>query len=433
MYLKIDLETYTKLENIEFSPEVDLTASSMPINEFTVDVYTTNTIALGQFAELYDDLDNLWAKYWIVYSERLNADALRLRARSRLSALDGVTLDAVMYNNASVPTVLQSVMVSQTSIPGMVATIDYSLDSSFNSATLTGFCPEQTARERLTWICLVIGAYVKTFFNDEPEILPIDATEALVPVSDTFWRPTVTYKDHVSAVKVKSYSFAQGTPATTDEWVTDGTNYYIVTEADNALANPDAPSGTDNPVTIEGVYLINSANVSAIMSRFSQMAFKRTEVELDIIDNAERIPGDKLVVYSDVNQLMSGFAASCDFAFGKQARAKVKLIASETKQSARLTITYRYSNRRIGRRTYRFPVGYAYEIDNPYIDWSMNGHQYVFRPTTAKVTGTMQSTNTSVDVTYAIALDLYEGALHVVSVDAVSVDSSGDYDVAVIS
>lgn len=431
MYIRIDQTDYAKHRNLSFAPQTDFTGNTVPINEFSIEIITTDTIAYGQYAYLYDDLNNLWAKYWIVYAERTGADAVLVRARSDISLLDGVTLPAVMYSGAAIVDVLDDTMVRQSSASGIVAAIDYTLDSSFDSVTITGFCPEQTARERLQWVCFVIGAYVKSFFNDEIEILPIDGTTTLVPVDRTFFKPTVNYSDYVTGIKVIGYTFTQGTPGVTDEYVTDGTDYYIVTKQEYTLANSAAPSGAvDNIVTIVGVYLVNSGNVSGILTHLSGLYFKRTEIQADVIDNAEYIPGDKLTVYADVDTMFTGYARLCEFAFGKQAKAKITLTAGESMDGAKLTVTYMYGDMNIGRAEYFLPVGYAYSITNPYVDWSMNGHRYIFRPTTAAVSGTMTSSGATATVNYAVALDETEEILQIVSVDSVTVDSNG---VAVIT
>ena len=65
--------TYTAVDSLGFSPQADLTGNSLPINKFEVRLFTNDVISYGQFAELRDDLDNLWARYWISYAERIEA------------------------------------------------------------------------------------------------------------------------------------------------------------------------------------------------------------------------------------------------------------------------------------------------------------------------------------------------------------------------
>jgi len=415
-----DHEDYTALSGLSFAPSADLVGASLPINEFQAHVHTEDDIATGQYAELYDDRDNLWARYWITYAEHENAQTVLLKAQSVIGLMDRVKLDAVYYEDEPIADVLDEVCVCNSGAVGLVMPLDYSLDSSFSSATVTGFCPEQTARERLLWVCFTLGAYVRTFFNDEIEILPIDDVSELIPMEDTYWKPAVNYTDWVTAVQAKYYSFTAGTPQTTDKYVTDaqGVN-YIVTESDILLQNPYVPSGTpENMVTVEGVYLLNEDNVDGVLSHLAQWYFMRMSVDLDIINNAEHMPGDRVVVCADDETLVSGFMDSLDFSFGVQAKSRVHLTAAENINSGNLTVIYLWDTIQIGMRHYLFPGNYSYAITNPYIDMEMNGHRYVFRPVNEKAMGRIAAGDNTDEQICVVALDLCDGTLEIISVDA---------------
>lgn len=427
------LNTYTEIVNPSFDPSADLAGTSIPINEFQVDIHTTDAIAIGGMAELYDDLDNLWAQYWIVYAEHIDRRTLRLRAQSEIGILDRITLSATYYNGASITSVLDDTIVWSTL--GSAIPMSYSLDSSFANETITGFCPNQTARERLLWVTFTIGAYVKTFFNRGIEILPVDNTEAMIPIGDTYWKPTISYSEWVTAIRGHAYSFTIGTPSTTDTYVEDWIgNIYIVTETTITIQNQDVPEAApENIVDIEGLYLLNDDNISGVLTRLTAWYFNRAEVDFDAINNGAYIPGDKVLVHTDEESMVSGYIDKASFAFGLQAKAKMHLTGVEDVEAAKLTILCKYDGKQIGKKIYTFPVGYAYSVDMPYIDMTMNGHRYIFRPTTATVTGTMASGGTTVTVDYAVALDLHEGILHVISVDEITATTEDTITIGVIS
>ena len=424
--------TCEKLKSVSFAPQTDLVGTSLPVNEFTVDVILDDPadsehIDVGSAVELYDALDNLWASYLISYAEWVQAGVFRVVGRSRLNTLDGVKMPAVMYSGDSAADVIEACMGRYS---GYV-----DIDSSFANATITGFCPEQTARERLTWVLFAINAYAKSFFSENIEILPIDNTETTIPVEKTFYKPTVNHLDYVTAVRAKTYSFTEGTPQTTDTYVTDDDGVtYIVTEGEASLSNPNVPYGVpDNTVEIEGVYLLNSSNVSAVLTNLSTRYFKRVEVEADVIDNAEYIPGDKVQLLTEPGKMHSGYIESADFSFGLQARAKLKLTACDNTPCAALTVLCKYNGIQIGEHTYYFPISYEYSVTMPFIDLTMNKHKYVFRPTTATVTGTMTSEGATVTVNYAVALDLYKNVLSIISVDGITTTTESGETVGVIS
>ena len=63
----------------------------------------------------------------------------------------------------------------------------------------------------------------------------------------------------------------------------------------------------------------------------------------------------------------------------------------------------------VAKRVYYFPKGYTYSITTEYIDQRISGHRYIFRPTTATVTGTLSADATQ-NVSIEVALDYYHGA-----------------------
>ena len=106
MKIIIKNKTYTKIKNLSFSPEADISSTAIPINQFTADLYTEDDIEVGVYAFLYDDNNNLWAKYWLVKSERVSKTVLRIEAQSILMLLDRFTLPAKMYSNTSISTAI---------------------------------------------------------------------------------------------------------------------------------------------------------------------------------------------------------------------------------------------------------------------------------------------------------------------------------------
>ena len=424
---------YTRIRNLAFAPEVDLIAQSLPVNEFSCDIITTDAVELGETAELYDDVDNLFASYWITYAERQDANTLRITAKSLLYLMDNAgNLPAEMWSGKDAgDAILECIQAPGSSF----GAANLSIDSSFDNVTLDGFVPEQSARERLLWVLFAMGAYCRTAFNNRVEVLPISVAGGdLIPLNETFWKPEVIYKDWVTALTVKSFSFAQGTPGTTDEYVTDGNGVtYLVTSTEVSLANNSAPANApENVVRFDDVYLINSSNVSAILTRLSTRYFRRTEVEADIINNAAHVPGELVSVYADANTIFRGYIEREDFSFGVQARSRLALTACEDMSVAKLTILCMYEDTQIGKQEYTLPVGYIYSIQMLFIDWTMS-HRYIFRPLTAVVSSVMTSAGATVTVNYEVALDLYQGVLGIYNVDDITTVTEDGVVVGVIA
>ncbi|MBQ1210301.1 MAG: hypothetical protein IIX68_00675 [Clostridia bacterium] len=440
MKIIINGTTYTKVKtNLSFAPETDVFGNSLPINEFRADIVTTDDIAMSQWAELRDDLNTLWAKYWIVYAERIDRQTVRIQAQSALRLLERKQMPAVMVAAYHLSTALSDIF---NGIPG-----GYVLDSGVLDEAMYGFFPEQNARDRLLWVLLACSAYAASYHADTITILPLSQHAALIPIEKTFWKPSITYRDYVTAINVTQYSFTYTStqPETTDEWVTaDGVNYYIVTKQTARLVNQDVPAGVpDNEITIDGVTIVDQYAASRILSHLALYYFKRAEVELEVIDNAEYWPGQRVTVYTDENTLATGYISSCSFGYGNQAKAKMKLCAVDVANGAPLKIVYKYGDLKLGEQKYYLPVGYYYDIENPYIDVTIGGNRFVFRPLGARTVGTMPSEGVEALVNYLVALNSYtvvdsgdeigfrQDVLAITSVSGVAMDSE-ETDVAVI-
>lgn len=416
---------YRQIKGLKYSPDVDVTGNSLPIPGFEVDVITTDDLSGVDYAVLSDDLDQEWCSYDVTFAERVDENTVHLKAQNILYKLDYVELEDTMYNGAAASVVVAGIFDG--------VTAEYDLHEDLQNIPITGFCPAQTARERLAWVCFAIGAYVRATFVNTAQIQPVDETgDVVVPYRRTFWRPSVTYEDWVTAVRITTYSFRQA--ASEQEWRDSDSSYmfplpWIATEQVVTLANPSAPAkAPENVKEIEGVYLVNPSNVSGIVSRLAKYWFKRETVTLDCINNRQYAPGDLVTVAVDEGTMMRGYIQSASWRFGVQARSTLKLIGAEARASALLTVNYRYNGTRLGRERYRLPVGYSFSVENPYFDRTGDGHRRVYRPLTANAEGTMTAGGTTVNVDYEIALDLYGDVLTILSVDNIEIvtDSHGD-------
>lgn len=424
MKVTIGSKTYTQIVDLAFSPQTELTGNQLPINNVQVQIHTTDNVFIGGYLHLYDDLDKIWAKYWITYAEHHDKQTLTIRASSPLQLLERDILPAVMYDNEPVKNVLSVIF-------GQLPQDAYTLHEDYDGATITGFCPEQSARNRLQWVTLVLGAYVRSYFSETIDILPIDETETLIPIEKTYWKPSLKYNDWVTRVRAYAYSFTQGTPQTTDAWVTDGTNTYIVSKQSVSLANPNAPaSAPTHEITIDGLYLINNDNIDDILTHLSTYYFKRASVEAEIINNAEYIPGDRVQIYTDSNAMAEGYIESAEFSFGIQAKSRIVLTPVDVIGTGTLIVEYTYEDINLAKREYTFPVDYPYTIVNPYFDQTWGNTRYIFRPTLERITGTIASGDNYREVECADALVFFENVLTINSVDDLSQDENGVVTVA---
>jgi hypothetical protein len=409
MKIVINEVEYTALTGLRFEPETDLSGNTVPINEFQCDIITdSNDITFGKWAELRDDLDTLWARYWLVYAERINRETVRIIGQSPLVFLDRVTMPAKMYNTTA-DDILEEIMASIGAY-GQEGDIieDTTVEDTFANLDVVGFCPEQTARERLQWLLLCTGGYIKSFFDTVLRIKMIDSADGvLIPINRTFWKPSLTYRDYVTEVKVDYYTFTSGTPSSTDEYVTDGTNYWIAQRGQMSVTNTNAPQGApENVVYIEGVTLISHDLAYSILWRLVDYYFNRAEIEADVINNAEYMPGQRVFVYTEEDKIHQAYINRASFKFGVQARSSLHLTGAEAVEIVKLTILYKWGNVQVAKRVMSIPKDYLFETTTDYLDWTYNGHRYIFRPTAKKVSVTIQEDSTVI-VNVVIAIDYF--------------------------
>ena len=415
MYITIPAVTpapYRQLRSLSFAPEVDLTLSSLPVNEFRAEIVTEDVIPAGVEAILMDDMDQLWADYTITKAERIDRQSFRIVAQSDLTLMDRWTLPAEMFQNVEVSRFIQWLFRIPKS--GYLYNVDIEVDAYFNGVTVTGFCPEQTARERLQWLCVTVGAVVRQCFASALQFIPapdVDATAyyakgTLIPISETFMKPSVTIRELMRSVAVTGYEnftnvdptpqpeagMEPGTePVQVIEWESSvdeqGVTWWY-NPVDLTFENEESPELPGRHVSIDGVTLIGEAS-RQVIGWLSAAYFRQGEIRMDVINNAQYCPGQKVRVYAEEDTIYTGYIRSCDFRFGLQARATL-VISSDLEQvpSGKLTISYRYGDLPLGRSEMVLPDGEPYDVENPTISWTEGGRYVEYTPTTPRATGT---------------------------------------------
>lgn len=425
MYISYRSKLYKQIKSLSFSPEVDIIGNELVVNEFRVEIITNDDVTIGTYAGLFDDYNKLWAVYRITEAQRLSPHSITIKAQSDILILDRKKLPAQMCENESAKTLINQCFTSF----GLTCMID----SSVSDVQINGYLPEQSARQRLQWLCFVIGAYVQSFFTAKCTIKKIDNTVTNVPMSKTFYRPKISYKDYVTAVTATSYSYTEGTPGSTDKWVKVGNKTYIQTSQTASLSNTDVPEDTpDNIIDLSNITIVNDSNISSILQRLAAEYFNREQLTADIINTYGEIqPADKVSVFDGIEDVITGYVKSTRFTFGKAAKSAIVLTQTVTEKAVRVVLSYRYLNIEIAKETFMFPKNTAFELENNYIDTTEQGLRRVYLPLTEKTTGNTGDRNiTEKRVSCDIALELENNILSVLSVDSAQ---KNDSEVVVIA
>lgn len=421
MYVKIGETTYRRISDLSFCPKTNVTGRSLPINEFTVDIYTDDTIDYGATCQLYDDLDQLWAEYECTYKEKLYGGWTRILAKCWLYHLDDITMDPEVYEGVTLGDVVEE-------LAGRVLhTI--TVDPELAAIELNGYVPEQTARERLTNLAFVAGGYIKSYNSPDVQLLKIDDEATLIPRGEVVWRPTVEHTDPVAWLHLESYDVIEQTPQQGQQSVEVDGRTFVLFHTPVELSNPDAPFEFEsNGIQINDLAIINADNADDIMANMAKYAFPAYKAEGECVNNRQYEPGKRVTLPVWEDAAVSGYVERCDFAFGLRAMSKLYLTACQDVAMGALTVLFLWGSTRLGKQVYSFPVGYSYSVRTRAIDQHMNSHRYVFYPSVGDVYGVMPAGEKTETVPYNVALDQHKKVLEIRIVDSVEVVEEKDGD-----
>lgn len=429
MKIVINNVEYTAIKSLDFTEQVDILSSEIPVNEFVAELNTTDDIPVGVYAYLYDKDNNLWAKYWVVDAVRYVDEILTITCQSEILLLDRKTVPAIMYSGVTALSELTRLFA--------IFNLSVNVDASLQAISINGYCPEQTVRERIQQICFVIGGYVKTAFlsGNATEIKAIDdETITNIFSNEVFQYPQISNSDYVTGIRVLQYSFRQGQPETVDEYVQidngdDTFTYYIYTTQEAVITNPNAPSlAPENIIEFTDVMLINSSNFSDLLTRLSTYYFKRGEVEADVLnDNGDYSAGHKYMLDCGNGDCAVGFMSENSFTFGYRNKSSITINQADVVKGVKLTVNCMYEDVLKGIFKYHLPSGYGYKIQNPNIslietDSEDNFLRRVYSPIIWYAEGTMPSEDTTITMQYRLSLEQQAGILRIFNVDNLDFD-----------
>lgn len=438
MYIKIrdyndpdTWHTYTKLVSLTFAPEVDFPSSTIPANEFVAEIVTTDEIPTMQEARLYDNMDALWAAYYVTEANRTSRKTVRVVAQSALALMDKWTWGAEMIQNMTVSDFVlklfgrasgsQTIVLpkSGTIYPFLADAIE--VDSGLASDTITGFFPEQTARERLHWLCLNLFAFVLQFTRERMKIAQWDVSSImpLIPLSATYSKPRYIHNQPVNALYVR---YAENFTLTD----MSGSDGYASSEDDEGTKwwyrKGEAIKG-DRDADGQGIVFADTTMDMGLSGRMNWL-LQSDRIEVEVVNNGQYWPGQQVKVYLDEQTIYRGLIMSCDFSFGLQSKSKlvVHLRDATPLTAYLLAINYGYTDPatgqiiHLGRKRLYLPEGEYYAIPNPTIMMD----EKVYSPPTPITDGVITE-DTTINVAYITDDDAPETV--VAYIDSINTDS----------
>ena len=381
------------IRSISLSHKVNPITTELPINQLQLVMEISAATPVGTWLTLTID-NTVWCKYWVLSCNKASGNTYKITAQSAILLLDRITVPAKMYSAMTVENALAEFMP---------ASIAYTISASVKDLTISGYCPEQSARARIQQICFAVGAMVKSFFSSNPiDIIELDSDADYIPMSEIYASPRIEYEDVVTAVEVTAYTYTLGTPSAVDEYVQVGNDYYIVSKQTITVNNSEATANDPtNIIKVNSCTLINENNASTVATRIATYYFNRIKWTGKILHDGRYIAGNKFAVNTyDDSEIISGYATNMTFSFGVGQSADVTLEQAEAVEAANLTITYKYQTSVIDTEQYTLPVGFAYSLSNPALWFTDTSTRGIYSPVNEYTTGTIVSGANTAEASY---------------------------------
>lgn len=436
MKITIGSTTYTEIFDITFAPEIDVLSETVPINSFDAKIKTNdilNVSDLGETAILKTDNDVVFANCKLSQVKRLSDEVVQIHAEDQLSQLDAITMPAYFYNDYSLDIAIFDLITQIRYITGDEYVPSIAIQQAESYPHIDGYCPEQTARERLQAFCFVTGYYMLTAYHTyDVALMPLEDTFSGEPdyieEAHVMWRPENGDQNFITDIKGEYFFLTETTPSLVnpvEEYVhvdTPMSRYYLVVRYPFSWKNPytsaDVPK---NQIELYDNMLINSDNVDNIKARMAIIYGRNggLEMTVEVVDpNTYYVVGQLVAFPTGVGrEIAVGYITSQNLVFGRNIKMSMTVKIIEYRQGYFLTIQKKYGNEIIAWERHLMLAGHSYNISCGDIETKGGLNRAVLSTTQTSVAGTMPEDDLTVDVPYFLALYvLNDGKLYVTGV-----------------
>ncbi len=258
--------------------------------------------------------------YVVKQINNLGNNLYEVQGYSLVYRLDTPKVPAKYYNGVSLAVALKDVEGNANGSFG----VTYNVDTTLSGKTITGYCPEQTARERLQQLCWAVGGYVSCACSALINILAIPSTaQGTVPKSEIYAFPTVANEDEVARINLTVHTYTAGTSG--DDIVVDaGGNKYVHTTSTLTMANTALTGVSNREVSVDNATLVNSSNAQATLLRMASVYFN-SGTWYGTTTPQGYIPGQMVQAEDRNGQKRQGYISALTYSFGKGAATTMEL------------------------------------------------------------------------------------------------------------
>ena len=427
-----------QIKELSFTPEYDPTLSTYPTCEYEAKIYDTQRNAsdlLYSIAYLYgiepsssSDYNSLIAGYYkLTEAKEIGNHLIQIRAQSILAELDKVWMHGHFYNYENIESAVDAIFEAAGYIPN---TGPYRIWSVMTGYEVYGYCPDQTARDRLIWCAQSIGASILQWgqysgyglciaqaIDTLPDMSYVSYSTELMPYDNTYRKPNIKERKTPGKLKITRYgSWSDSKPSATgwesiivgysydlDEYDRHPEYLYYFTY-ESTETNPNG--GDETEASISGNILINSL---ALIENVARAYFRNMTAELEMListrDFRKYMPGQKVRFYADQTTMYAGVIRSAQFISGQLTRVKLVIDTDSTPVSlVHVRFNYVYAqgqdSRQLGHRDYYVVPGNYMTVDHPTFKSYVVDRWETFTPQTASTT-IQPSQDTTTTINYS--------------------------------
>ena len=316
------------IESLSVTQNADIMADIVPIDTAICRI-RSETPLVAEYMDVDDNtgitgrpLSPLVAPighYVVKQINNLGNNLYEIQGYSLVYRLDTPKVPAKYYNGVSLSVALKDVEKNANGSFG----VTYNVDTALSGKTITGYCPEQTARERLQQFCWAVGGYVSCACSALINIFAIPSTvQGTVPKSKIYAFPAVANEDEVARVNLTVHTYTAGTSG--DDIVIDADgNKYVHTTSTLTMANTALTGVSNREISVDNATLVNSSNAQATLLRMASVYFN-SGTWYGTTTPQGYIPG-QMVQAEDRDGIRQGYISALTYSFGKGAATTMEL------------------------------------------------------------------------------------------------------------
>lgn len=317
------------IESLSVTQNADIMADIVPIDTAICRI-RSETPLVAEYMDVDDNtgitgrpLSPLVAPighYVVKQINNLGNNLYEIQGYSLVYRLDTPKVPAKYYNGVSLSVALKDVEKNANGSFG----VTYNVDTALSGKTITGYCPEQTARERLQQFCWAVGGYVSCACSALINIFAIPSTvQGTVPKSKIYAFPAVANEDEVARVNLTVHTYTAGTNG--DDIVIDADgNKYVHTTSTLTMANTALTGVSNREVSVDNATLVNSSNAQATLLRMASVYFN-SGTWYGTTTPQGYIPGQMVQAEDRDGQKRQGYISVLTYSFGKGAATTMEL------------------------------------------------------------------------------------------------------------